>query len=77
MKSNGREINWDMIRYSFKSNAKTVIIPMQDLIGLGSSERMNVPGTVSKNNWTWRFRPNQLLKEKKERLLKLTIESER
>ena len=77
LKSNGREINWDMIRYSFKSNAKTVIIPMQDLIGLGSSERMNVPGTVSKNNWTWRFRPNQLLKEKKERLLKLTIESER
>ncbi len=77
LKSDGAEINWDMIAYSFKSAAKTVIIPMQDLIGLGSSERMNIPGTVNKNNWTWRFNPDQLLKDKEDRLLKLTTESER
>ena len=77
LKSDGAEINWDMIAYSFKSAAKTVIIPMQDLIGLGSSERMNIPGTVNKNNWTWRFNPDQLLKDKEDRLFKLTIESER
>jgi len=77
LKSDGAEINWDMIAYSFKSAAKTVIIPMQDLIGLGSSGRMNIPGTVNKNNWTWRFNPDQLLKDKEDRLLKLTTESER
>jgi len=77
LESDGREINWDMIRYSFKSTAKTVIIPMQDLIGLGSSERMNIPGTVNKNNWTWRFNPDLLSKDKEDRLLKLTLESER
>jgi 4-alpha-glucanotransferase len=36
------------------SVADTVILPFQDLLGLPSSARMNVPG-VAAGNWEWRF----------------------
>ncbi|MBJ12615.1 MAG: 4-alpha-glucanotransferase [Candidatus Marinimicrobia bacterium] len=77
LKSDGIEINWDMIKYAYRSVANTVIIPMQDLLGLDSSARMNVPGTVNKKNWTWRFDPDLLSKDKKDRLFNLTSESGR
>jgi 4-alpha-glucanotransferase len=32
-----------------------VIIPAQDLLGLGSEARMNRPGTVNGDNWNWRL----------------------
>jgi 4-alpha-glucanotransferase len=38
----------------WQSRAETVIFPLQDLLGLGSEARMNIPSTVS-GNWTWRF----------------------
>jgi len=50
----GREINWEMIRAAIASVADTVIIPMQDILGLGSDSRMNTPAT-SKHNWEWRL----------------------
>ena len=40
------------IRALLASVAKLVVLPMQDLIGLGSVARMNTPGTVT-GNWTW------------------------
>jgi len=42
-----------MIRTAFASVSSLAIIPMQDLLGLPASHRMNVPGTSS-GNWTWR-----------------------
>lgn len=45
---------WPIIRYAFASNAHLAIIPMQDVIGLGSEHRMNTPGLTS-GNWQWRF----------------------
>jgi 4-alpha-glucanotransferase len=53
--TDGREINWDLIRVAFQSVANTAIIPAQDILGLGSEARMNTPGT-GEGNWEWRFR---------------------
>lgn len=58
----GREptsIHWDIIRLAIASSANTAIFPVQDLLGLGSEARMNVPG-VAKGNWSWRLTPGAL-----------------
>jgi len=55
----GSDIVSDMIRASYGSVAKLAIIPMQDILGLGSDARMNVPGTAL-GNWNWRFRWDQV-----------------
>ena len=41
-----------LIEFAYASNASTVIVPMQDLLRLGSDSRMNKPGTVG-TNWQW------------------------
>jgi 4-alpha-glucanotransferase len=51
--SDGTEPNWDMIRVALMSVANTAIFPLQDLLGLGTESRMNVPGTAS-GNWAFR-----------------------
>ncbi|MBO0612495.1 4-alpha-glucanotransferase [Thiothrix fructosivorans] len=43
-----------MLDTIFDSRALLAIIPLQDLLHLGSAARMNIPGTVD-NNWLWRF----------------------
>jgi 4-alpha-glucanotransferase len=48
------DIHWKFIREVFVSAAQLAIIPMQDVLGLGSRDRMNQPGRV-KNNWRWRL----------------------
>ncbi len=48
------EIHWAMIRTACSSRADTALFPMQDLLGLDSSTRMNLPGSQD-GNWEWRF----------------------
>ena len=55
----GSEIHWDLIALALRSPADTAIYPLQDVLGLGTEARMNVPGRES-GNWTWRFRWEQL-----------------
>lgn len=50
------EIHWEMIKLAMSTKAETCIIPIQDYLGLGSEARINVPGVVSKNNWSWRLK---------------------
>ena len=69
--SDGSEIHWDMIKLALDSPADTAIIPLQDILGLGSTARMNTPGTVGQN-WDWRFDPDLLTPDLIERLLNLT-----
>lgn len=76
LKSDGREIHWDLIRLAYQSNADTAIVPLQDVLGLGSEARMNVPGTES-GNWRWRFRWDMLTPEIKARLRAITEQSGR
>ncbi|RPJ06401.1 MAG: 4-alpha-glucanotransferase, partial [Deltaproteobacteria bacterium] len=47
-------IHHDTLRALFASPASLVIFPLQDLLGLDSRARMNVPGTVD-GNWNWRL----------------------
>lgn len=42
------------------SPADVVILPLQDLLMLGASARMNVPG-VATGNWGWQARPDALV----------------
>jgi 4-alpha-glucanotransferase len=76
LKTDGKEIHWDMIKTALSSKANTVIIPLQDILGLDSSARMNVPGTVS-GNWRWRFDWIMLTEEKMHRMKKLTTKFNR
>lgn len=56
---------WAMIRLAMSSVSFLCVLPMQDLLMLDSSARMNVPGTTE-GNWNWRFEWSQLrLKSKK------------
>jgi 4-alpha-glucanotransferase len=69
--TDGHEIHWDLIRAALASVANTAIIPLQDVLGLGSGARMNTPGTAS-GNWAWRFLPSALDGRPSERLAVLT-----
>ena len=51
--------NWGMMCGAWMSSANLAVVTMQDLIGLGSSTRMNVPSTLG-GNWTWRALPGQI-----------------
>lgn len=65
------EINWVMIRAVLASIAGIAIVPLQDVLGLGTEARMNLPGRVS-GNWKWRYPPGALTKERTTRLRFLT-----
>ncbi len=68
--SDGSEIHWDFIRAAVSSVADTAIFPLQDVLGLGSEARMNVPARAA-NNWRWRFREEMLEPGVGRRLLEL------
>jgi len=56
------EVAWRMLEQAYRSPARLAIVPLQDLLGLGSEARMNVPG-VKSNNWRWRVRALRLTLE--------------
>lgn len=70
------EAHWDLIKMAFSLQADTAIIPIQDVLGLDSSARMNTPGTAE-GNWTWRLEGRELTAELAGRLLDLTRASGR
>jgi 4-alpha-glucanotransferase len=63
-------IHWALIRAVLASIADTAIIPLQDVLGLGSEARMNLPGTA-RGNWRWRLLPGALNSDLAMRLLEL------
>lgn len=48
-------VNIGIMQYCMKCKAKMAVITVQDILGLDDSSRMNVPGTNSKNNWSWKL----------------------
>ena len=58
------------------SAARWVILPMQDVLGLGEEARMNKP-SVPLGNWEWRVQPKQLSDHISESLRDITAESGR
>ncbi|MBI5049979.1 MAG: 4-alpha-glucanotransferase, partial [Nitrospirae bacterium] len=66
-----RNINWEIVRLAMMSVADTVIIPMQDILGLGVKARMNLPAS-QKGNWQWRLKSGQLSDLLAKKLLRMT-----
>ena len=64
-------IHWDLIRLALSSVANQAIIPLQDVLGLGTEARMNVPSKPV-GNWEWRYQADTLTQEVGERLKTLT-----
>jgi 4-alpha-glucanotransferase len=71
MGRDGSDISWDFIRLALASVAELAIVPMQDVLGLGSEGRMNTPGQAG-GNWGWRYSPEMLTVELVDQLRGLT-----
>ncbi|HKV35278.1 MAG TPA: 4-alpha-glucanotransferase [Pyrinomonadaceae bacterium] len=71
LNSDGGEIHWDFIRAVFASVANTAIVPLQDVLGLGTEARMNLPNSTE-GNWSWRYRAGALTDDIAARLKMLT-----
>ncbi|MCA9538473.1 MAG: 4-alpha-glucanotransferase [Myxococcales bacterium] len=68
----GHDVVWDFIRAAMASVSETAIVPMQDVLSLGSEARMNTP-SVASGNWGWRVRAAALRPELAERLARLAL----
>jgi 4-alpha-glucanotransferase len=66
----------DMIRLAQSSVADTVIVPTQDILGLGSEARFNLPGTEG-DNWHWRLKPGALTSKHAKHLANLATLTQR
>jgi 4-alpha-glucanotransferase len=66
-----RDVPWSFIQAVHASAADVVIVPMQDVLGLGSRARMNIPGRPD-GNWRWRLQKKELRSDVLDRLLQLT-----
>ena len=71
LNTSGEEINCDFIRSVWASVAERAIAPLQDVLGLGSEARMNLPNS-NEGNWLWRYEPGVLTKKLALRLRKLS-----
>jgi 4-alpha-glucanotransferase len=69
-------VNWAMIRAASDSVASLSVVPMQDVLGLGSDARMNVPSREA-GNWRWRFDAALLRSELAEKLAAVAEVSDR
>lgn len=64
-------VHWAMVRLAFSSIANLAIIPLQDLLGLGTEARMNTPG-LAEGNWEWRFDGDMLTPTVRQQFTTLT-----
>jgi 4-alpha-glucanotransferase len=69
-------IHWAFIRAAVCSPANLSIVPLQDVLGLGSDARMNTP-SLHGGNWRWRFHQEQLKPEHASKLAQLVELSDR
>ena len=70
------QINWELVKLALSSAANLAIIPVQDILGLGESARMNRPGKT-KDNWLWRLNQGQLTPQISKKIAKLSAISRR
>lgn len=71
------QIAAEMLKMAWESPAALAIVPLQDLLNLGSEGRMNTPGTTGDHNWTWRYNPAALLPSMATELRELTEQTGR
>ena len=63
---------WGLLRAGMASVADTFIAQMQDYLELGAEARMNEPGTVSAENWSWRVEESMLTDELADKIARMT-----
>ncbi|MBE6928103.1 MAG: 4-alpha-glucanotransferase [Ruminococcaceae bacterium] len=71
------KLPWAILRLGMASVADIFIAQIQDYLELDGSARMNEPGAVSTQNWTWRMREGMLTSDLAERIRALTVLYER
>lgn len=71
-----QDVPWNMIRYGMESIAVWMITPLQDILELDETARMNFPGTT-KGNWRWRTDLNAFDNDRIQRLKDLTEKTNR
>jgi 4-alpha-glucanotransferase len=69
-------IPWSFVRSVIGSPARYGIVPLQDILALGSEARMNTPSRAD-GNWTWRYAPGSLTSESAQHLAELCYVSDR
>ncbi|HBY19816.1 MAG TPA: 4-alpha-glucanotransferase [Clostridiales bacterium] len=69
-------VAYSLIEIAYSTLANTVIIPLQDVLELDASHRMNTPSTIV-GNWEWRFRADMLKDEYADRLGALVLKYKR
>jgi len=72
LRTDNREVVWDLIACALASVARWAVIPAQDLLMLGGSDRMNLPGNAQ-GNWGWRLSAGALTEGVGQRLRELTV----
>ena len=65
------ESHWELIELTFSSRARLAMIQAQDVLGLGTEARMNLPGKEG-GNWGWKLSPGQLTADHAARLREAT-----
>ncbi len=70
------DVNWTFIRLVMRSKSNAAIVPMQDILGLGMSARMNTPATPT-GNWGWRLKSMQWTVSLQRKLAQITKSSQR
>ena len=66
-----------VIDITYLCPARYVILPLQDLLGTGAESRMNMPGTLGMQNWSYRYPRAALTDKFAEKILKSVKESNR
>ena len=70
IKDTAKQIAEKMVEAAYASEARLVVVPVQDLLGLGGKHRMNLPGTPE-GNWSWRVKEGKLDAKLAEKIAKL------
>lgn len=71
-----KEPHWSLIELAYESRAALAVVPAQDVLGLGSADRMNRPG-LAEGNWRWRLERGALTAALARRLCRLAERHER
>lgn len=66
-----------LLRLAWASTANFALAPLQDILNLDESARMNTPGLLSPKNWTWRYQAEQLTEDLTLKLKELSCTYER
>ncbi len=75
-KISAKDVSVELVKIALSSVANLSIVPLQDVLGLGTKARMNNPGCLE-GNWEWRAMPKQVKSEMLSKLGEVTVDYKR